>query len=76
MWTRITANTDTFHAMTTTAFASVENKISDHSKHITTPQFCKSTVKNCATRSAQVNLTSKNDIANFIIKTDFNYKLK
>ena len=49
MWTRLTANTDTFHAVTTTAFAAVENKISDHSKYITTPQFGKSTVENFAT---------------------------
>ena len=76
MWTRITANTDTFHAVTTTAFAAVEKKIPDHSKFITATQFGKSTAENFATRSAQANLTSKSDIANFVIKTDFDYKLK
>ena len=46
----------------------MEKKITYHfnDKYITTPEFNKLTA----------NLASKNDIANFIRKTDFNDKLK
>ena len=36
----------------------------------------KLTSENFAARLAQANLTSKNGIANFVKKTDFNVKLK
>ena len=61
---------------TTTAFTAVENKIPDHSKYITTPEFNKVAAKNFASRLAQVNLASKTDIANLVKKTDFDDKLK
>ena len=43
---------------TTTALTAVENKISDHSKYITTPDFNKLTAENFAARLAQANLAS------------------
>ena len=52
----------------TTTLNAVENKIPDHSKYITTPEFSKLTAENFAARSAQANLASKNDIANFVKK--------
>ena len=61
---------------TNTAFTAVENKIPDHSKYITTPEFNKVTANNFASRLAQVNLSSKTDIANLVKKTDFDDKLK
>ena len=61
---------------TLTALTAVENKISDHSKYITTPEFNKLTAENFAARLSQSNLASKNDIANFVKKTDFDNKLK
>ena len=60
---------------TTTAFAAVENEIPDHSKYITTPEFNKLTAKSLAGRLGQINSASKNDIANFVKKTDFDDKL-
>ena len=59
---------------TTTALAAVGNKTPDHSKYLTTPEFNKLTVEHFPTRLA--NLASKNDIANFVKKTDFDDKLK
>ena len=44
--------------------------------HITTPEFNKLTGENFAARLAQANLASKNDIANFVKKTDFDDTLK
>ena len=61
---------------TTTAVTAVENKIPDHSKYVTTPEFNKITAESFTARLAQVNLASKNDIANFLKKTDFYDKLK
>ena len=54
-----------------------ENKITDydHDKYITTP-VNKLTAENFAARPKQANLASKNDIANFIKKIDFDNKLK
>ena len=49
----------------------IENKITD-----TTPEFHKLTAENVAASLEQANLTSKNDIANFVKKTDFDGKLK
>ena len=61
---------------TTTAVTAVENKIPDHSKYVTTPEFNKITAESFTARLAQANLASKNDIANFLKKTDFYDKLK
>ena len=61
---------------TTTAITAVENKIPGHSKYITTPEFNKLTAENFAVRLAQANLASKNYIANFTKKTDFDDELK
>ena len=46
----------------------------DHDKYITTGEFNKS--ENFTARIKQANLASKNDIANFVKKTDFDNKLK
>ena len=56
----------------------IEKKITDHDhdKYITALKFNMLTIENFAARLAQVNLASKNDIANFIKKTDFDDKLK
>ena len=59
---------------TTTGLTTVENKVPDHSKYITTPEFNKLTAQNFNARLAQANLESKNDIANFVKKKDFNDK--
>ena len=61
---------------TTAAVIAVENKLLDHSKYITTPEFNKLTAETVAARLAQANLASKNDIANFVKKTNFGDKLK
>ena len=55
----------------------IEKKITDHdhNKYITTPEFNQLTAKTFAARFAQANLVSKNDIANFVNKTDFDNKL-
>ena len=55
-----------------------EKKITDHDhdKHITTPEYNKLTAENFAARSAQTNLASKRDIANFFKKADFDDKLR
>ena len=56
-----------------TKISKIENKFPDydHDKYITTPEFNKLTAENVNARLAQANLASKNDIANFIKKTDF-----
>ena len=59
----------------------IEKKITDHNhdeydKYITTEEFYKLTSKNLDARLAQANLTRKNDIADFVKKTDFDDKLK
>ena len=53
-------------------------KITDHNhdKYITTPEFNKLASKSFAARLKQAKLASKSDIANFVIKTDFNNELK
>ena len=61
---------------TTTAVTAVENKIPDHSKYVTTPEFYKITAESFTARLAQANLASKNNIPNFLKKTDFYDKLK
>ena len=47
----------------------------DHNK-ITTQEFNKLTSENFTARLKEANLVSKNDIANFVQKTDFDEKLK
>ena len=53
-------------------------KITDHNhdKYITTPEFNKLASKSFAARLKQAKLASKSDIANFVIKKDFNNELK
>ena len=48
----------------------------DHDKYITTQGFDKLTSEHFSARLAQANLSGKNDIPNFIKKTDFGAKLK
>ena len=53
------------------------NKISYHSKYITTtPEFNKLTKDSFTVRLKQANLATKGDIAAFVKKTDFDDKLK
>ena len=57
----------------------IEKKITDHdhsNRYITIQEFNKLTSDNCASRQAQANLASKNDVAALVKKTDFNDKLK
>ena len=56
----------------------LEKKITDHdhTKYIITQEFNKLTSDRFVARLAQANLASKNDIANFVKKTDFDEKLK
>ena len=61
-----------------TKISEIEKKITDHDhyKYITTPKIYKLTAENLAARLAQADLASKNNIANFVKKTDFDDKLK
>ena len=56
----------------------IENKTNDQdlTKYITTQEFNKLTLENFASRLAQADLASKNDIAYFVKMTDFDNKLK
>ena len=45
----------------------VENKIPDHAKYITTPEFNKLTEQNFAVRLKQANLINKTDFDNKLI---------
>ena len=57
----------------------IENEITtdhDHDKYNITQEFNKLTSENFTARLKQVNLASKNDIANFAKKTDFDNELK
>ena len=51
----------------------VENKIPDHAKYITTPEFNKLTEQNFAVRLKQANLINKTDFDNKLIS--FNRKV-
>ena len=51
----------------------VENKIPDHAKYITTPEFNKLTEQNFAVRLKQANLINKTDFDNKLIS--FNRKI-
>ena len=56
-----------------------EKKITDHdhsNKYITKQELNKLTSHNFAAGLAQANLASKNDIAEFVKKSDFDDKLK
>ena len=56
----------------TTVLTAVENKIPDHSKYITTPEFNKLTAEYFPVRLAQViQQTKKIIFSNFVRKTDF-----
>ena len=61
-----------------TKIKEIEKKITDynHDKYITTPEFNKLIAENFVARLSQANLATKNDIANFVNKTDFDEKLK
>ena len=62
-----------------TKFSEIENKITtDHhdDKSITTQESNKLAAKDFSAILAQANLVSKNDIANFLKKADFENKLK
>ena len=61
-----------------TEISGVEKKTldHDHGKFITMQEFNKLTADNFATRLAQVKLTTKADIADFVKETDFDNKLK
>ena len=48
----------------------------DHSKYITTQEFNKLIAENCIARLGKSNLANKNNIANFVKKTNFDNKLK
>ena len=57
----------------------IEKRITDHNhdKYITTHKFNKfTTPESFAARLAQANLANKNDISDFVKKTDFYDKLK
>ena len=49
---------NTTNLATTTALTAVENKILDHSKYITTPEFNKSAAENVTARLKQANLAN------------------
>ena len=62
-----------------TKISKIENKIAtdhNHDKYITAQEFNKVTSESFTVRLKQANLASKNDIANFVNKTDFDNKLK
>ena len=48
----------------------------DHCKQITTQEFNKLIAENFIARLGKSNLANKNDIANFVKKTNFDNKLK
>ena len=49
-------------ATTVTALTAAENKIPDHNKYITTPEFDRLTAENFDARSAQPYLANKNEM--------------
>ena len=57
----------------------IESKIAtdhDHDNYITTQEFNKSSSENFTARLKQANLASKNGLANFVKKTNFDNKLR
>ena len=61
---------------TNTALTAAKNKIPDHSKYITIPEFNKLKAENFTVISNQANLATKGDITDSIQNTDFVDKLK
>ena len=61
---------------TNAAPATDENKMPDHSKYITTPEFNKLIAENFTSRLKQANLATKGNVARFIKKENFNDELK
>ena len=59
-----------------TKIKGIEDKFPNHDKYITIPEFKKLTKENFDERSKQANLVSKYNIDNFILKTDFDNKLR
>ena len=61
-----------------TKISAIENKINDHdhAEYTNTQEFNKPISENITARLPQTNLTRKNDIANFVKKTDCDDKLK
>ena len=57
-------------------FASNETNDHDHAKYITTQELNKLIADNFTARLAKANLVSKNYIADFVKKTNFDDKLK
>ena len=60
---------------TTTAIAAAGNRIHDHSKYITTPEFNKLTEEDFGAKLAKEKLVNKSDIATFVKMTDFDKHL-
>ena len=56
-----------------TKIIEVDNKIPNHDKHVTTPEFIKLTAENFTARVKQANLETKIDFDNKI--TSFNVKI-
>ena len=54
----------------------IQKKIPVHYKYITATEYSKLTKESFAGRLKQANLSSKNDIADFVKKTDFDVKLR
>ena len=54
----------------------IQKKIPVHYKYITATEYNKLTKESFAGRLKQANLSSKNDIADFVKKTDFDEKLR
>ena len=62
-----------------TKISQIEIKVTadhDNDKYIVVQEFIQLTSENFTARLKQANLASKNDIANFVKKTDFDNKLK
>ena len=59
------------NVVTITTLTAVENKIPDHSKYITSPEFTKLTAENFTATLKEASLATKGDIADFVKKTDF-----
>ena len=64
------------NSATDTVSTAAGNKITDHSKYITTQEFNKLIAENLNARLKQANLATNGVIADFVKKTDFAEKLK
>ena len=62
--------------LTTAALTTVEKKIPDHSKYITTQEFSKLTLENFTVRLKQAYLVTKEYISDFVKNKNFDDKLK